>query len=177
MRRVLMGLALAGLAVLAGCAKSEISYAELAAKYATPASRFADLPGGLHVHYRDQGPPAATHTLVLVHGFAASLQAWEPWVARLASYRVISLDLPGHGLTAAPAGYRASTDGDVALIDDLTRRLGARRFVLGGNSMGGGIAWAYALKHPERLEGLVLVDAAGWPHPHSFTSVGIGFQP
>ncbi|WP_394763007.1 alpha/beta fold hydrolase [Phenylobacterium sp.] len=168
MRRVLIGLAIVGLALLAGCAKSELSYPELEAKYATPASRFADLPGGVHVHYRDQGPPTAARTLVLVHGFAASLQAWEPWVARLApSYRVISLDLPGHGLTAAPAGYRASTEGDVALIDALTQRLGARRFVLAGNSMGGGIAWAYALKHPERLEGLVLVDAAGWPHPQA----------
>ena len=168
MRRVLIGLAIVGLALLAGCGKSELSYPELEAKYATPASRFADLPGGVHVHYRDQGPPTAQHTLVLVHGFAASLQAWEPWVARLApSYRVISLDLPGHGLTAAPAGYRASTEGDVALIDALTQRLGARRFVLAGNSMGGGIAWAYALKHPERLEGLVLVDAAGWPHPQA----------
>ena len=39
------------------------------------------------------------------------------------------------------------------------------RFTLAGNSMGGGVAWQYALKHPDRLEGLVLVDAAGFPEP------------
>lgn len=158
--------AIAGLAMLAGCAKGDLPYRVLESKYATPASRFADLPGGLHVHYRDQGDPNAAHTLVLVHGFAASLQAWEPWVARLTpGYRVISLDLPGHGLTRAPAGYRPSTDANIAVIDELTQRLRAPRFVLGGNSMGGGIAWNYALNHPERLEGLILVDAGGWPHP------------
>src|SRR5665213_2048500 len=91
-----LAVALAAFGLLAGCAKGDLPYRVLEAKYATPASRFADLPGGLHVHYRDQGDPQAAHTLVLVHGFAASLQAWEPWVARLTpQYRVISLDLPG----------------------------------------------------------------------------------
>jgi pimeloyl-ACP methyl ester carboxylesterase len=166
MRRLATAMAILGLAMLAGCAKGDLPWRTLEARYESPASRFADLPGGLHVHYRDQGDPKAAHTLVLVHGFAASLQAWEPWVARLTpQYRVISLDLPGHGLTRAPAGYRASADANVAVIDELTRRLGATRFVLGGNSMGGGIAWNYALQHPERLDGLILVDAGGWPHP------------
>jgi len=164
--RIRLLAALLGLLALGACAKADLPWSALEAKYASPASRFADLPGGLHVHYRDQGDPAAPHTLVLVHGFAASLQAWEPWVERMTpGYRVISLDLPGHGLTRAPAGYKASTGADVAVIDELTRRLGAPRFVIGGNSMGGGIAWNYALAHPERLDGLILVDAGGWPHP------------
>jgi len=160
-----LAIALIGLIALAGCATADLPWSTLEAKYTSPASRFMDLPGGLHVHYRDQGDPAAPHTVVLVHGFAASLQAWEPWVARMTpGYRVISLDLPGHGLTRAPAGYKASLDADVALIDALTRRLGASKFVIAGNSMGGAIAWSYALAHPERLDGLILVDAAGWPH-------------
>lgn len=166
MRRIgMVLLALAGLLALGGCAKRDIPWPELEAKYANAQSKYADLPGGLHVHYRDEGNPAGP-TVVLVHGFAASLHAWEPWVARLgADYRIISLDLPGHGLTRAPAGYVASTDGNVAVVDELTRRLGAERFVLGGNSMGGGVAWNYALQHPDRLRGLVLVDSAGWPSP------------
>ena len=45
----------------------------------------------------------------------------------------------------------------------MTTKLGLPKFVLVGNSMGGGVAWNYALKHPDRLQGLVLVDAAGWP--------------
>lgn len=153
------GLALAGCGITA----KDIPYSTLEAKYGGPASHYMDLPGGLHVHYRDQGK-ADGPTVVLVHGFAASLHTWEPWVARLApDYRVISLDLPGHGLTRAPSGYVAAQATNVAVVDELTRNLKADRFVIVGNSMGGGVAWAYALAHPERLAGLVLVDAAGWP--------------
>jgi hypothetical protein len=71
---VLLGLA------LSGCAR-DIPYATLKARYATPASRFMTLPDGVTVHYRDQGradgPP-----IVMVHGFAANLDAWEPWAAK-----------------------------------------------------------------------------------------------
>ena len=152
-----------GAALLAACAKPDIPWETLETRYASPASRFMDLPGGVRVHYRDQGR-ADGPAVILVHGFAASLHAWEPWVARLsADYRVISLDLPGYGLTRVPDGYAAGTEGAVAAVDALATRLGVRRFVLGGNSMGGAVAWNYALAHPERLRGLVLVDAAGFP--------------
>lgn len=147
---------------LTACLAGDIPYAKLEAKYASPASRYMDLPGDLRVHYRDQGPRDAP-VVVLVHGFAASLHAWEPWVARLPDYRVITLDLPGHGLTRAPADYVSSTACSVAVVDQLAERLGVQRFVIGGNSMGGGVSWNYALKHPAKLDGLVLVDAAGWP--------------
>lgn len=165
--RPLARLIIAGLAALSlsGCLAADIPYPTLEAKYASPASRYMDLPGDLRVHYRDEGPRDAP-AVVLVHGFAASLHAWEPWVQRLSpEYRVVSLDLPGHGLTRAPDGYQASGERSVAVVDELTRRLGVERFVLGGNSMGGGVAWNYALTHPDRLRGLVLVDAAGWPDP------------
>jgi len=149
--------------LLGGCLASDIPFQKLEAKYASASSRFMDLPGGLRVHYRDQGRRDAP-AVVLVHGFAASLHTWEPWVQRLqADYRVISLDLPGHGLTRAPSGYRTSGDGNVGVVDQVTRSLGAERFVLVGNSMGGGVAWNYALVHPERTRGLVLVNAAGFP--------------
>ena len=166
MKRIFGLLAGLGLALtLGGCGitAKDIPYPTLEAKYGGPASQYMDLEGGLRVHYRDQGK-ADGPTVVLVHGFAASLHAWEPWVARLSpDYRVITLDLPGHGLTRAPVGYTASQMTNVAVVDELTRRLKAERFVLGGNSMGGGVAWSYALAHPDRLRGLVLVDAAGWP--------------
>lgn len=149
---------------LTACTARDIPYAKLEAKYASPASQFMDLPGDLRVHYRDQGPRDAP-VVVLVHGFAASLHAWEPWVARLPDYRVVTLDLPGHGLTRAPDDFAPSTDRSVAVVDQVAARLGLPPFVLGGNSMGGGVAWNYALKHPDRLRGLVLVDAAGWPMP------------
>ena len=152
-----------GAAGLNACAKPELPWPQLESRYASPASRYLELADGVRVHYRDQGNQAG-RTVVLVHGFAASLHAWEPWVDRLsADYRVVTLDLAGHGLTRTPEGYRISTEGQVAIVDAVTRRLGVERFVLGGNSMGGAVAWSYALAHPDRLQGLVLVDAAGWP--------------
>ncbi len=153
-------------ATLAGCAR-DIPYETLKAKYANPTSRFVTLENGVNVHYRDQGradgPP-----LVLVHGFAANLDTWEPWVARLGdTYRVVSLDLPAHGLTVTPPGYMMSTAGQVEVIDQLTRKLGLTPFVLAGNSMGGGASWNFALSHPDRLRGLILVASVGPRPPES----------
>lgn len=148
---------------LAGCAR-DIPYETLKSKYANPASRFVTLENGVSVHYRDQGRPDGP-PVVLVHGFAANLDTWEPWVTRLGdTYRVVTLDLPAHGLTVTPPGYQMSTAGQVEVIDQLTRKLGLGPFVLGGNSMGGGASWNFALSHPDRLRGLVLVASVG-PRP------------
>lgn len=152
-------------AALAGCIAADIPYERLEAKYASSASQYMTLGNGVRVHYRDDGPREA-RAIVLVHGFAASLHAWEPWVQLIRNeYRVVTLDLPGHGLTRAPAGYRPSTAASVAVVDELVSRLAITRFVLGGNSMGGAVAWSYALAHPQQLDALVLVNAAGWPSP------------
>lgn len=143
--------------------RDDIPYATLEEKYGGPASAYLDLPDGVRVHYRDQGNPNGP-ALVLVHGFSASLHAWEPWVERLGpTYRIVSLDLPGHGLTRAPPCYRASITGYGEVVDALAQHLQLQRFTLAGNSMGGEVAWNYALAHPDKLEGLILVDAAGWP--------------
>lgn len=137
--------------------------AAMRAKYGGPPSQFIDLGDGLTVHLRDEGPRDAP-AIVLLHGSNADLHTWQPWVDRLkARYRVIRFDQRGHGLTgAAPDGdyARAAFSADVGRVADT---LGLERFVLGGNSMGGGIALDYALAHPERLAGVVLVDAAGAP--------------
>ena len=170
MKTLVRGLAIAmGLIVVLGAVgwlalqRHDIPYETLEAKYDSPASRYMDLPGGVRVHYRDEGRRDGP-ALVLVHGYSASLHAWEPWVRSLSGdYRVITLDLPGHGLTRTDRGYAAGRDGYEAVVDQVTARLGVQRFTLGGNSMGGGVAWRYAIDHPERIDALVLVDAAGWP--------------
>lgn len=149
--------------------RDDIPYATLEAKYGGPQSRYLDLPDGVRVHYRDQGAQAGP-ALVLVHGFSASLHTWEPWVARLGrTYRVVTLDLPGHGLTQAPRGYEASITGYRDIVEAVTQHLGIQRFALAGSSMGGEVAWNYALAHPDRLEALILVDAAGWPGDRAAT--------
>lgn len=160
-RLLAVGLILVG---LSACVASDIPYAELEERYASPASSYLETEDGLRIHYRDEGPREAATTLVLVHGFAASLHAWEPWVARLSSdYRMVSLDLPGHGLTRAPEGYEITPASQVEVVDAAAAHLGLQRFVIVGNSMGGAVAWRYALAHPEKVRGLVLVNAAGWP--------------
>ncbi len=164
-----LGVALVVVAALIAIAfavlhRGSIPYATLEQRYAAPASRYLDLPDGVHVHYRDEGPATAP-VIVLVHGFADSTATWDAWIASLKGrYRVISLDLPGHGLTRAPRTWPAGTGQYADLVDRVVvDRLGVRRFALAGNSMGGAVAWTYALSHPDRLTALVLVDAAGWP--------------
>ncbi len=160
----LAGVIAAGAAVLL---KPDIPFATLERKYANAQSKFMDLPGGLHIHYRDQGNSNGP-AIVMVHGYSASLQAWEPWVARLgADYRIVTLDLPGHGLTRAPASYLMSLNGFAEVIDTVAQRLKLGPYVVVGNSMGGGAAWTLALRHPDHLRGLVLVDSIGWPAPPS----------
>jgi pimeloyl-ACP methyl ester carboxylesterase len=143
--------------------RADIGYDRLELVYANSDSRTLSLENGLRVHYRDVGPRDAP-AIVLVHGFSSSLHTWEPWVANLKrDYRVISLDLPGHGLTNCLEGERIGTGQFVETVDAVTKALGIEKFTLAGNSMGGGVAWAYALAHPSRLDALVLVDASGWP--------------
>lgn len=143
--------------------RPDIPYATLEQRYGYADSQYMDLPGGVRAHYRDLGPRDGP-ALVLVHGFSASTHAWDSWAKALSDgRRVIVLDLPGHGLTRAPLGYGPGRDGFGATVDQVTSRVGLSRFTLVGNSMGGAVAWAYALDHPDKVERLVLVDAAGWP--------------
>lgn len=144
--------------------RPDISYETLERAYANEASRFIMVKDGLRIHYRDEGPRDG-ETLVLVHGFAASLHTWEPWVERLKTrYRVISLDLPGHGLSrVTEAAYPPGPIVFADVVGDVADALELETFVLVGSSMGGNTAWTYALTDGDRLEGLVLVGASGWP--------------
>jgi pimeloyl-ACP methyl ester carboxylesterase len=149
-------------APLSACATREIPYADLTARYGLPASHRFEAQPGLSVHYTDEGNSAG-RTLILVHGFAASVHAWRPWVELLkGEYRLIAIDLPGHGLTEAPKRYRATIEGNAALVTSLADHAGVARFVLVGNSMGGAVSITFAMANPNRLDGLVLVDSAGW---------------
>jgi pimeloyl-ACP methyl ester carboxylesterase len=165
-RRLLAVLATLGIILFAGwmtLKRDDIPYDQLEAVYANTESRYLAFGDGMRVHFRDVGPRDAP-TLVLVHGFSASLHTWEPWVSNLErDYRVITLDLPGHGLSRCIDNEAIGTSQFIDTINRVTDSLEVGRFTLAGNSMGGAAAWNYALAHPERLDGLVLVDAAGWP--------------
>jgi pimeloyl-ACP methyl ester carboxylesterase len=145
------------------------------AKYGGGASQFAELRPGLNVHYRDEGKRDG-RVLVLIHGSNASLHTWEPWVKILGDdYRIISMDLPGHGLTGVnPAGVYDNAS-YVGVVNDLLTKLSITKAVIGGNSMGGGVSWMFALAHPEKTEALLLVDAGGQPQAKS-GDLPIGFR-
>lgn len=149
--------------------RADIPYETLAAKYESAASRYVDLPGGVRVHYRDEGVQSANApTLLLIHGFSASLHTWEPWVARLGdTYRLVSLDLPGHGLTRAPSDYVANIEVYRDVVAAFVDAQKLNRFIIAGSSMGGNVAWEYALAHPEHVDGLILVDSSGWEDTRS----------
>ena len=143
--------------------RPDIPFEELEAKYASLDSQYMELQSGDLIHYRDQGLNDKP-VILLVHGYSASLHTWEPWVADLkADYRVVSLDLPGHGLTREISLDSVSIPSFVEVINAVADNLDLETFTLVGSSMGGATAWAYALDHSERLDGLVLVGASGWP--------------
>ena len=106
--------------------------------------------------------------VVFLHGFGASMYSWRNMLPPVAAagYRVIAIDNRGFGFSDKPAhGYR---NADYArLIVALLDSLHISSAVLVGHSMGGAIAAEVALTHPDRVRGLVLIDAAGygvrWP--------------
>ena len=155
------------------------SVESLVARWAQPPSDFMVVKGQL-VHYRDEGPREDPAPLVLVHGTSASLHTWEGWVAALrGAKRVITFDLPGFGLTGpftgayAPDDYHADTLARFTL--DFLDALHVRRFDIGGNSLGGEVAWRVATLAPDRVERLVLVDASGYAFEPEHVPIGFQF--
>ncbi|NMD42320.1 MAG: alpha/beta hydrolase [Firmicutes bacterium] len=132
---------------------------KLAGEFASEHSRFIEIDG-LKVHYRDEG---AGKPLVLLHGWSASLHTWDGWTESLEKdFRVIRLDLPAFGLTGPAAGADYSLDFYVDFLDHFLTALGIEKSYLAGNSLGGGISWLYAARYPEKVEKMILLDAAGY---------------
>jgi pimeloyl-ACP methyl ester carboxylesterase len=136
----------------------------LKARYGNAAngSRYIELDG-FNLHYRDEGRRDKP-VLVLIHGVVASLHTWDNWLpAFAADYRVIRFDVPGFGLTGpAPDGVY-SAERMIKVVGLLLDYLGVSKASIAGNSLGGYIAWNFALAQPQRVEKLVLIDPAGYP--------------
>ena len=155
LRRVLATLLLVVATLMIALFRTDLSPAVLEAEYADQASRFATL-AGQRVHFKDEGKGLP---VLLLHGTASSLHTWDDWVGYLGDeFRLIRLDLPGYGLTGPPTG----SGGTLVVLDALLDRLKVGPVVLAGNSLGGAIAWNYALERPGRVRGLILIAPAGY---------------
>jgi pimeloyl-ACP methyl ester carboxylesterase len=147
---------------------------ELKAKYTNETSSFIAVDG-MDVHYRDEGDPADTIPIVLIHGTGASLHTFDAWADSLkTSYRVIRMDLPAFGLTGPFTDRNYSMTNYTAFMKDFLTALGIKQCVLAGNSLGGQIAWNLTLEQPDIVKKLILIDAAGYPKKSK--SVPIAFK-
>ncbi|PID45132.1 MAG: alpha/beta hydrolase [Proteobacteria bacterium] len=140
---------------------ADISMTDLERTYTDEYSKYMAI-NGLNIHYRDigEGP-----VIVLVHGIMSSLHTWNAWSDHLEKYyRVISLDVPGYGLTGSPENLdEFDVDFLISTFTRFVSELGLKRFDLAGNSLGGLIAAHYASDYPEQIKHLILVDPVAYP--------------
>lgn len=137
------------------------------------------IAGGIATNYHDQGsgPP-----VLLVHGSGPGVSAWANWrlnfppLAR--HFRVIAPDMVGFGFTERPESITYDLDTWVRHLTDFLDALDLPKVSIVGNSFGGGLALATALRHPERVERLVLMGSAGVAFPLTPGLDAVwGFQP
>jgi len=118
--------------------------------------------GGFSTNYHDQGEG---FPLLLVHGSGPGVSSWANWrgvIPALAqSHRVIAPDMVGFGFTERPADFDYSLDHWVAQLIDLMDKLDIVQADIIGNSFGGAVALATAIKYPQRIRKLVLMGSVG----------------
>ena len=138
-------------------------FEQLQQRLASSDSRFIECKG-FRVHYRQYGNGKGPF-IVLLHGSFLSIRSWREVMEPLADgATVVAFDRPAFGLTSRPvpssrneARYGPEAQSD--LVVTLMTRLGIDRAILVGNSTGGTLAILTALRHPERVKGIVLVGA------------------
>jgi pimeloyl-ACP methyl ester carboxylesterase len=113
---------------------------------------------GLKIHSSTAG--TAKHTVVLVHGWTCDETSWAAQVPELTKkkYRVVTLDLPGHGKSDSPADGKFSMDLFARAVEAVREEVKADRIVLVGHSMGAPVIRQYARLYPRHVAGLVAVD-------------------
>lgn len=112
---------------------------------------------GMAIHSTVQGEGK---TIIFIHGWTCDDSSWDGQVpAFIDDYRVVTLDLPGHGVSGSPASAEDfSVDLFAAAVEAVRAELGADKVVLVGHSMGAGVIRKYALNYPEHVAGLVAID-------------------
>lgn len=121
------------------------------------ASTHAATVDGLKIHSSTTG--RGSTTVILVHGYTCDESTWTEQVPALASrYRVITLDLPGHGKSDVPPVDKFSMDLFARAVEAVRAESNAERVVLVGHSMGTPVVLRYAQLYPQHTAALVFVD-------------------
>ncbi|TWX67594.1 alpha/beta fold hydrolase [Colwellia sp. C1TZA3] len=150
------------------------SVAELSKRWAPEPSQFINI-AGMNIHLRDEGPKSDKEPIILLHGTSASLHTWDDWVEVLKEQRrVIRFDLPAFGLTGPDPQNNYAIEHYAKVVIAVLDKLQIDKSVLAGNSLGGYVAWATAVLHPNRVSKLILVDASGYPYES--TSMPLAFK-
>jgi pimeloyl-ACP methyl ester carboxylesterase len=112
---------------------------------------------GMKIHSSSAG--SGKTTLVLVHGWTCDSSSWAAQVPALAKkYRVLTLDLPGHGQSESPRDGKFSMDLFARAVEAVRAEAGSDKIVLVGHSMGAPVIRQYARLFPQRVAALVAVD-------------------
>mgnify|MGYP001231122076 CR=1 FL=1 len=113
-----------------------------------------------NIHYKHQG---TGHTVVLIHGFTESLNIWNEFSERLSEfYHVVTVDLPGHGLSECVANVH-TMEIMADCIKTVLAELGIKECVIIGHSMGGYVTLAFAEENPAMVRGLGLFHSNAFP--------------
>jgi len=155
MRLVYVGSALA-IAALVGCARLG---AQQPSQQPGGEQSVAGPSGAIYV---DDGGGKEGIPVVFLHSFAGDSGHWASQLSQVRHHRrALAIDLRGHGKSAAPRDNDYAVAAMVKDLEAVVAKLGLKRFVLVGHSMGGAVAAKYAGAHPNRVAGLVLVGAPG----------------
>ena len=141
----------------------DISLDDLKLKYTNKHSSFVSIKG-MDVHFRDEGSKTDTIPIILIHGTGSSLHTFDFWTNKLKySKRVIRFDLPAYGLTGPFVDRDYSISNYTSFLKEFLETLDIKQCTIAGNSLGGEIAWNFALEHPQMVKKLILIDAGGFP--------------
>jgi pimeloyl-ACP methyl ester carboxylesterase len=116
---------------------------------------------GINVFYREAGPPGAP-TVLLLHGFPSSSRMFDTLIPLLADrYHIVAPDYPGFGQSDAPSPttFAYTFDHLAAIVDKFTETIGLQSYVLYLQDYGGPIGFRLALRHPERIQAMIIQNA------------------
>lgn len=171
-KKILFAVIISISALLAFLYKSDIPFEELKNKYTNEQSKFINIQG-VNTHYRDEGNQNDSIPLVLIHGTSSSLHTWDSIVPALSNKkRIIRLDLPAFGLTGPHPQRDYSIDFYNQFIDAFLNGLDIQQYIIAGNSLGGSIAWNQAIRYPNKVKQLILINSGGYPKKNEKGNIG-----